>query len=88
MFCLLTHSPVGDLSHLRTVKSEIHNRFAAENALHSFMMSAKSGDQVKACFLQIALTLTSITLPQRVLDPDSHTVRYATEAESQCGVGC
>ncbi|KAH8043812.1 GTPase [Aureococcus anophagefferens] len=35
-----------DLSHMRAVKSEVHNRFADENALYSFMMSAKSGDQV------------------------------------------
>ena len=36
----------GDLSHLRAVKSDVHNRFADENVLYSFMMSAKSGDQV------------------------------------------
>ncbi|KAH8045156.1 GTPase [Aureococcus anophagefferens] len=34
-----------DLSHMRAVKSEVHNRFADENVLYSFMMSAKSGDQ-------------------------------------------
>ena len=38
--------PIGDLSHMRAVKSEVHNRFADENVLYSFMMSAKSGDQV------------------------------------------
>ena len=36
-----------DLSHMRAVKSEVHNRFADENVLYSFMMSAKSGDQVR-----------------------------------------
>ena len=37
---------LGDLSHMRAVKSEAHQRFAEENVLHSFMMPAKSGDQV------------------------------------------
>ena len=47
----------GDLSHMRAVKSEVHNRFADENVLYSFMMSAKSGDQVGA--------LPSVPVPPR-----------------------
>lgn len=46
-----------DLSHMRVVKSQIHNRFADENGFHAFTMSAKSGDQVEACFLQVATML-------------------------------
>ena len=46
-----------DLSHLRVVKAQSHNRFADENGFFAFTMSAKSGDQVEACFLQIASVL-------------------------------
>lgn len=46
-----------DLSHMRAVSAQAHNRFADENTFYSFIMSAKSGDQVEACFLQIATIL-------------------------------
>jgi Ras-related protein Rab-28 len=39
-----------DLRHLTAVRVEQHNRFAQENEMASFMMSAKSGDQVKQAF--------------------------------------
>mmetsp|Transcript_21431 Transcript_21431/g.64155 ORF Transcript_21431/g.64155 Transcript_21431/m.64155 type:complete len:210 (+) Transcript_21431:198-827(+) len=52
-----------DLSHMRAVKSEAHQRFAEENVLHSFMMSAKSGDQVHSCFLHVAELLSKAEFP-------------------------
>jgi len=54
---------LGDLSHMRAVKSEAHQRFAEENVLHSFMMSAKSGDQVHSCFLHVAELLSKAEFP-------------------------
>ena len=35
-----------DLSHMRAVRHDHHNRFADENRMHSYMLSAKNGDQV------------------------------------------
>jgi len=51
-----------DLRHLTAVRIEQHNRFAEENELASFLMSAKSGDQVRTAFHKIAATLAGVTL--------------------------
>ena len=48
---------IDDLRHLTAVRLEQHNRFAEENEMSSFLMSAKSGDQVKQAFLKIASSL-------------------------------
>lgn len=37
---------VGDLSHLRAVRTTSAHQFADENDIYAFFMSAKSGDQV------------------------------------------
>ncbi len=42
---------------MAAVKSEIHNNFATENSMNSFIMSAKSGDQVMLAFTRIASSL-------------------------------
>ena len=36
-----------DLRHMMAVRAELHTKFADENEMASFLMSAKSGDQVK-----------------------------------------
>ena len=36
---------------------DIHSVFASENSMSSFLMSAKSGDQVNQAFLRIASNL-------------------------------
>jgi len=46
-----------DLRHLTAVRKELHNKFAEENEMSSFLMSAKSGDQVKQAFFKIAAVL-------------------------------
>jgi hypothetical protein len=46
-----------DLRHMTAVRSDLHNKFAEENEMASFLMSAKSGDQVKQAFFKIAATL-------------------------------
>lgn len=73
--------PAGDLSHLRAVKSDLHNRFADENVLYSFMMSAKSGDQVTSCFVRVAMVLANTSFSKRELDAAAHTVVKATIIE-------
>lgn len=58
---------VGDLSHLRAVRTTSAHQFADENDMYAFFMSAKSGDQVPlnlsllTCFLSfLANTHTGI----------------------------
>ena len=46
-----------DLRHMTAVRQELHNKFAEENEMASFLMSAKSGDQVKQAFFKLAATL-------------------------------
>lgn len=46
-----------DLRHMTAVRSDLHNKFAEENEMASFLMSAKSGDQVKQAFFKVAATL-------------------------------
>lgn len=46
-----------DLRHMSAVRPEQHARFAAENDMNSFLMSAKNGDQVKHVFYKVAGTL-------------------------------
>lgn len=70
-----------DLSHLRAVKSDVHNRFADENSCFSFLMSAKSGDQVKACFLRVASVLADVRFSRPELEVAAQTVVKATIIE-------
>ena len=39
------------------VRAELHTKFAEENEMASFLMSAKNGDQVKQAFFKVAATL-------------------------------
>lgn len=54
---------IDDLKHLSVVRPENHNKFAAENEMASFLMSAKNGDQVNKAFFKIAATLAGNLLP-------------------------
>lgn len=51
-----------DLRHLMAVRLELHNKFAEENEMASFLLSAKSGDQVKQAFFKIASLLAGTML--------------------------
>ena len=57
-----------DLRHLTAVKSDQHNAFAEENKMCSFIMSAKSGDQINNAFLRLASMLANVTLNQKDLE--------------------
>ena len=48
---------VDDLRHLMAVRLDLHNKFAEENEMSSFLISAKSGDQIKQAFYKIAALL-------------------------------
>eukprot|EP00903_Cladosiphon_okamuranus_P020001 g18373.t1 len=57
-----------DLSHLRAVRTSSAHRFADDNSMYTFFMSAKSGDQVDACFHRIAGHLSGIALSRSQLE--------------------
>ena len=52
--CLTRNVFAADLLHMKAVKTSKHNQFAEENDFYSYVMSAKTGDQVNACFTRIA----------------------------------
>lgn len=49
-----------DLKHLTAVRFVQHNKFAEENGMASFLMSAKNGDQISQAFWKIASTLAGV----------------------------
>lgn len=51
------HQLLDDLKHLSAIRADSHAKFATENEMASFLMSAKSGDQVNKAFWKIASTL-------------------------------
>jgi Ras-related protein Rab-28 len=57
-----------DLEHMRAVKEPVARRFATENDMLEFNVSAKSGDRVNATFYSIAANLTGTLLPKNELD--------------------
>ena len=62
-----------DLRHLTAVKTDQHKAFADENKMSSFIMSAKSGDQVTSAFVRLAAMLCGVTLSQRELEGIGNT---------------
>lgn len=47
---------------MMTVRPELHLKFAEENEMSSFLLSAKSGDQIKQAFFKIAALLAGLLL--------------------------
>ena len=56
-----------DLSHMRTVKLDHHIKFAQENDMTSFQVSAKTGDQVgvAVCTVRLCSSLLQPQIPHR-----------------------
>lgn len=63
-----------DLRHMMAVRMDSHLRFAEENEMASFLMSAKSGDQVKQTFYKVAAALAGVTLPRKHIDLQSEVI--------------
>jgi len=51
-----------DLNHLRAVSPDKHNKFAAENDMFSYFVSAKTGDSINSSFFRIAADLSGVAL--------------------------
>ena len=55
---------LGDLEHLRAVKSDKHQRFAKDHDTLSYFVSAKTGESVENLFRQVTAHLMHIVLPK------------------------
>lgn len=51
-----------DLKYMTAVRMDQHNAFAEENGFNSFLISAKSGDQVTSTFIKIAGKLSGVEM--------------------------
>lgn len=66
-----------DLAHIRAVKTEKHDRFAEENDLYSYVVSARTGEQVHPAFFRIAADLAGVTLTK----PELEAAQKPTQAQ-------
>mmetsp|Transcript_16810 Transcript_16810/g.25433 ORF Transcript_16810/g.25433 Transcript_16810/m.25433 type:complete len:101 (+) Transcript_16810:2-304(+) len=66
-----------DLSHIRAVKNEKHDRFLEENDLFGYYVSARTGDNVHPAFYRIAADLAGVTLTR----PELEVAQKPTKAE-------
>ena len=64
-----------DLNHMRAVKLEKHTQFADENDMYSFLVSAKTGDNVSSCFYRLAADLAGVVLTKPELEVASKIVK-------------
>mmetsp|Transcript_26820 Transcript_26820/g.37032 ORF Transcript_26820/g.37032 Transcript_26820/m.37032 type:complete len:227 (-) Transcript_26820:96-776(-) len=64
-----------DLTHLRTVKPDVHNDFVERNHLGSFFVSAKSGDNVAPAFFRIAADLAGVALSKPEIEVATTVVK-------------
>lgn len=60
---------LGDLEHLRAVKTEKHHQFAKDRDMLAFFVSAKTGESVEHLFRQVTAHLMHIVLPKNDTDP-------------------
>eukprot|EP00959_Pyramimonas_sp_CCMP1952_P455688 9471942-Pyramimonas_sp.AAC.1 len=57
-----------DLTNLQTVKPKLHSEFADSNQMHSFFVSAKTGDNVAEAFYRIVADLAGVVSEMRPPD--------------------
>lgn len=64
-----------DLNHMQAVKQDTHSKFASNNDMTHYYVSAKTGDQVNTVFLQTAANLAGVSLPKNSIDIMQKQVR-------------
>ncbi|XP_072921097.1 ras-related protein Rab-28 isoform X1 [Hemitrygon akajei] len=64
-----------DLEHIRTVKTDKHQRFCQENNISGHFVSAKTGDSVFLCFQRFAADIIGIKLNKAEIEQSQHIVR-------------
>lgn len=67
-----------DLEHMRTVKKERHEKYAAEHHMSSHSISAKTNDKVINCFKKIAADVLQIKLTTAYLEETTVSLTYHT----------
>lgn len=65
---------IDDLRHISVVSGQELNRFAEENGLASFSLSAKSGDMVLQVFSTVAASLSGVSISKVNLEHQSLVV--------------
>ena len=64
-----------DLFHMQAVKVEKHNTFADKHGLYSYLLSAKTGDQVYNTFYRIAADLSGVVLTSEQIEVSQKVVK-------------
>ena len=62
-----------DLSHMRMIRPDLHQRFATDNSLASFFVSARMNDMVSAMFRRVAAELAGVALTQADIEASSQS---------------
>mmetsp|Transcript_23650 Transcript_23650/g.23402 ORF Transcript_23650/g.23402 Transcript_23650/m.23402 type:complete len:126 (-) Transcript_23650:39-416(-) len=77
-----------DLFHMQAVKLDKHNTFADRNGLYSYLVSAKTGDQVYNSFFRVAADLSGVVLSAADIESAQKVIKaeivtYANSEEQQ-----
>ena len=77
-----------DLEHMRTVKTDKHQKFAQEKGMSSHFVSAKTGDSVSLCFQRVAADILGIKLTKPEVEQHqkvikAEIVQYKNEASAK-----
>ena len=64
-----------DLEHLRVIKSDRHHKFAQDNGLLTYAVSAKTGEGVNLCLQKISADLLGIRLSKQEQEQQQTVVR-------------
>jgi Ras-related protein Rab-28 len=73
-----------DLFHMQSVKLDKHNAFAELHSMYSYLVSAKTGDQVFTSFYRIAADLSGVVLTTNDIESSQKVIKaeiitYANE---------
>ena len=73
-----------DLFHMQAVKLDKHNSFAEKNSMYSYLVSAKTGDQIFTTFYRIAADLSGVVLTSNDIESSQKIIKaeivtYANE---------
>ena len=73
-----------DLFHMQAVKLEKHNSFSEVNSMYSYLVSAKTGDQIFTSFYRIAADLSGVVLTSSDIESSQKVIKaeiitYANE---------
>ena len=73
-----------DLFHMQSVKLDKHNSFAEQHSMYSYLVSAKTGDQIFSSFYRIAADLSGVVLTSNDIESSQKIIKaeivtYANE---------